>query len=210
VGKSSPSPQPSPPWRGSWGSRVLPRDGGGLVVILDSMRGRTETAVIFYLANSGLSVQRGGSLKAAENFRHQCSPMSGNPVRIRDGCATVRATTPNATAHGREGGKKARSPKSGYRLDCTRRPRTIRGTSPQREGWGQSAKLFFGGSRRMPSFSVLWNEGFLFKGDGAAPREGTRPATGSRVGSRGLQNKALSSTLVSQLKPCRSNTAAQN
>lgn len=33
-------------------------------------------------------------------------------------------------------------PKSGYRFDCSRQPRAYRGTSPQREGWGQSAGLF--------------------------------------------------------------------
>ena len=36
-------------------------------------------------------------------------------------------------------------PKSGYRLDCARQPRTFRGTSPQREGWGQPADLFSAG-----------------------------------------------------------------
>src|ERR1017187_5417552 len=71
------------------------------------MRMRMKSRELIGLANSFFSVQRRGSLKAAENFRLQCSQMSGNPVRIRDGCATVRATTPNATAHGREGGKKA-------------------------------------------------------------------------------------------------------
>src|SRR5882762_10490738 len=71
--------------------------------------------------------------------------MSGNPVRIRDGCATVTATIPNATV--RKDGKagKGLKPKSGYRFDCARQPRTFRGTSPQREGWSQPADLFSAG-----------------------------------------------------------------
>jgi len=40
------------------------------------------------------------------------------------------------------------------------------------------SKLFFGGIRRMPSFSVLWNEGFFVYGrlrGCLPPREGTWP-----------------------------------
>ena len=36
-------------------------------------------------------------------------------------------------------------PESGYRFDCTRQLRAFRGTSPQREGWGQPADLFSAG-----------------------------------------------------------------
>jgi len=40
---------------------------------------------------------------------------------------------------------------------------------------------FFGGIRRMPSFSVLWNEGFLFKADGTAPRGVARPTVTASI-----------------------------
>ena len=52
------------------------------------------------------------------------SQMSGNPVRIRDGCATVAGyELPQATD--REIGKAGvrLGPESGYRFDCARRGR---------------------------------------------------------------------------------------
>ena len=61
----------------------------------------------------------GGQVSAFE-----CSQMSGNPVRIRDGCATVAGyELPQATD--REIGKAGvrLGPESGYRFDCARRGR---------------------------------------------------------------------------------------
>ena len=45
---------------------------------------------IFRLAKSGFSVQRKRSLKTAGLPAFNSSQMSGNPVKIRDGCATVK------------------------------------------------------------------------------------------------------------------------
>lgn len=55
--------------------------------------------------------------------------MSGNPVRIGDGCATVTGykLPQPLLANGREweGGSEIRSPKSGYRFSCARRGRPL-------------------------------------------------------------------------------------
>ncbi len=89
---------------------------------------------IFCLEKFFFSVKRKGSLKRRKRFPPNRSQMSGNPVRIRDGCATVTATIPNATERNFGKAGKGLKPKSGYRLDCARQLRTFRGTSPQREG----------------------------------------------------------------------------
>ena len=48
--------------------------------------------------------------------------MSGNPVRIGDGYATVTGyRLPQPLVKSREGGSEIRNPKSGYRFDCARR-----------------------------------------------------------------------------------------
>jgi hypothetical protein len=46
---------------------------------------------------------------------------------------------------------------------------------------GPVRQAVFGGIRRMPSFSVLWNEGFLFKADGTAPRGVARPTVTASI-----------------------------
>jgi hypothetical protein len=58
----------------------------------------------FCLENFPFSVKRSGSLKVAEFSAYHCSQMPGNPVKIRDGCATVTATNSKATDENREGG----------------------------------------------------------------------------------------------------------
>jgi hypothetical protein len=116
---------------------------------------------ILSLAKEKLGVERGRSLKGRTQVRSYRSQMSGNPVKFRDGCATVTATNPNATAlaGGKAGG--GLKPKSGYRFDCTRPLRTFSEHFSAKRRMGPVRRCVVGGTRRMPSFSVLWNGGFL-------------------------------------------------
>src|ERR1035441_10014941 len=70
--------------------------------------------------------------------------MSGNPVKIRDGCATVTATN-SPKCHRSESGRREGGlrPKSGYRFGCARLVPQVRDQLlRQREGWGQPVELF--------------------------------------------------------------------
>jgi len=55
----------------------------------------------FVLENIFIRLKMEPFFETAEVFRQQCSQMSGNPVRIRDGCATVTATNSKATGSGK-------------------------------------------------------------------------------------------------------------
>jgi len=58
----------------------------------------------FFLADFFFGGKCVSLFEMAEAFPPQHGQMSGNPVRFRDGCATVTATSSKSTAARREGG----------------------------------------------------------------------------------------------------------
>lgn len=79
--------------------KVLARDGARL------------RSVVFF--------ERGGLVEPVDHH----TQASGNPVKFRDGCATVtgdKLPQPLVRTRNREGGSEVRSPKSGYRPECAR------------------------------------------------------------------------------------------
>ncbi len=85
------------------------------------------------------------SLKRRKQFRISQSNVwepGVNPGRLRH-CNGYNSQCHCFVRNGKAG--KGLKPESGYRLDCARQPRTIRGTSPQREGWSQPDDLFSSG-----------------------------------------------------------------
>ena len=90
----------------------------------------------------------------ARLYHHQ---MSGNPVRIGDGCATVTGyKLPQATA--RKSGKAGArpSPESGYRSDSARHGSARAGpASPTKRRMRPARRTVSGGICWMPSFPIL-------------------------------------------------------
>ena len=103
------------------------------------------------------------SLKRRKQFRISQSNVwepGVNPGRLRH-CNGYNSQCHCFVRNGKAG--KGLKPESGYRLDCARQPRTIRGTSPQREGWSQPARVCGQDSLNafIPRFAGVWRF-FLF------------------------------------------------
>jgi len=123
----------------------------------------------FFLGKKNVGCSLGAVLwKNGRRFVPKCIQMSGNPVKFRDGCATVTATIPIATALGREGGRRY---EAGVRI-----PVCLHSSAPNASGhfsakrrMGPVRRAVFGGTRRMPSFPVLPESGgFFLKSSGSA------------------------------------------
>jgi len=122
---------------------------------LRAIRGKFSEQGKIDLEKSGFRARLDRSLKLTERFP---SSTQSNVWELRENRRRLRHCDGyNSQCHCPWGGKagKGLKPKSGYRLDCARQPRTFRGTSPQREGWGQPVPQRRCRIRRMPLFSDL-------------------------------------------------------
>jgi hypothetical protein len=109
---------------------------------LRAIRGKFSEQGKIDLEKSGFRARLDRSLKLTERFP---SSTQSNVWELRENRRRLRHCDGyNSQCHCPWGGKagKGLKPKSGYRLDCARQPRTFRGTSPQREGWGQPGDPF--------------------------------------------------------------------
>ena len=104
--------------------------------------------------------EMGGSLAATKS-----NQMSGNPVRIGDGCATVTGyKLPRPLATRWEGGSEVGSPKSGYRFGCARRGSADAGpASPSKRRMRPATRTVFAGFVEFAAFTLrlTGSEGFF-------------------------------------------------